>query len=357
MNPEQSVSEMLTNAGAVLLRNRKHEVWQLPNGKQFVRAKTPSDFRADANNASVLRRLLNDNNGPLRPPVAAEQPQKAEQSPTSKSVPTVAIRAGVRSITPKLAAEWLEKRNTHNRKLSEPIAQKYARDMSMGRWVLNGEPIILAADGSVMDGQHRLRGVVLSGQTVQMMVVDGVPRDTFSTIDVGKTRCFADVLHIDGYKNTNVLASAIIWMMRLRTDTVTAKRAFTQAESRDAFELDPGIVDSVRALTNTKQVKRLASLAMCAALHYEFSRHDSSMADVFFSALDSGEALSKTDPVYVLRERLVANSGSVSRLPHTVVCALFVKAWNATMSGSKVKRIHWAQEREGFPQIAAGQPK
>lgn len=50
MNPREQVNELLAQHGAVLLRRKNHEVWQLPNGKQFVRGLTSSDAKADANN-------------------------------------------------------------------------------------------------------------------------------------------------------------------------------------------------------------------------------------------------------------------------------------------------------------------
>lgn len=52
------VTQLLRECGAVLKRRRKHEVYELPNGKNFVRASTPSDRRADLNSLSDLKRQL-----------------------------------------------------------------------------------------------------------------------------------------------------------------------------------------------------------------------------------------------------------------------------------------------------------
>jgi hypothetical protein len=347
------VDQMLAQQGAVLVRNKKHQVWQLPNGKKFVRSNTPSDHRAEANSASVLRKLIGDVPAEVLPakPAKVQEPIVVAAKPQQPQ-----IKASVRKITPDLATEWLDLRNTHNRNLSINIAEKYARDMAMGRWTLNGEPIILATDGSLMDGQHRLKAVVLSGTAVHMLVVEGIAREHFSTVNTGKARNLSDVLHIDGYRNTAQLSSAIVWLMRLQSDTVTTKRAFTQSECRDALALNPGIVDSVRRIGNTKQVKRLASLAMCAALHHEFAGKDSAMADLFIESLDTGTALERTDPIYLLRERLIANSSSIGKMPSVVVAALIVKAWNATVKGTKLRKFVWNPEREDFPAIASPEP-
>lgn len=58
MDYRSEVQRLLEESGAVLLRSKKHQVWQLPNGKKFVRSQTPSDQHSDRNNFSDLRRVL-----------------------------------------------------------------------------------------------------------------------------------------------------------------------------------------------------------------------------------------------------------------------------------------------------------
>lgn len=58
MDAELEVKRLLKENGAVLKRDKRHEVWQLPNGQMFTRSKTPSDFRAADNNLTDLKRAL-----------------------------------------------------------------------------------------------------------------------------------------------------------------------------------------------------------------------------------------------------------------------------------------------------------
>lgn len=58
-----SVDALLKQSGAQLVRQNKHIVYKLPNGQTFVRASTASDHRAEKNAHSVLKRLLNINQG------------------------------------------------------------------------------------------------------------------------------------------------------------------------------------------------------------------------------------------------------------------------------------------------------
>jgi hypothetical protein len=62
--------------------------------------------------------------------------------------------------------------------------------------------------------------------------------------------------------------------------------------------------------------------------------------------------LHEDEAVYLLRERLIANRASAAKLPIVTMAALFVKAWNATVSGAKVRRLSWKATTEDFPQIA-----
>jgi hypothetical protein len=59
MNAAAEVGRLLNEHGAVLVRHKKHLVYQLPNGQNFVMAKTTSDpARAAHNNLSELRHAL-----------------------------------------------------------------------------------------------------------------------------------------------------------------------------------------------------------------------------------------------------------------------------------------------------------
>lgn len=52
------VLQLLAEVGAVLKRDKKHRVYALPNGRNFVVANTPSDSRGELNSLSDLRKAL-----------------------------------------------------------------------------------------------------------------------------------------------------------------------------------------------------------------------------------------------------------------------------------------------------------
>ena len=53
-----TITDELKRIGAVLIRQKRHQVWRLPDGRNYVMAQTPSDWRAQQKQISVLRRML-----------------------------------------------------------------------------------------------------------------------------------------------------------------------------------------------------------------------------------------------------------------------------------------------------------
>ena len=80
MNAQHEIDRLLDESGAVLVRQNKHLVYRLPNGLNFVAAKTSSDpERAAKNSLSALRRAL----GVLRaaPQARGEPKMRVEPGP------------------------------------------------------------------------------------------------------------------------------------------------------------------------------------------------------------------------------------------------------------------------------------
>src|SRR5664279_4273925 len=75
--------------------------------------------------------------------------------------------ADIEVITPSLAATYLEA-NIKNRKVKEKAVQRYAADMVAGEWMLTGEAIKFSDEGSLLDGQNRLRAIVMSRTPIPM---------------------------------------------------------------------------------------------------------------------------------------------------------------------------------------------
>ncbi len=103
-------------------------------------------------------------------------------------------------VTPKLAAQWLEKQNSadndRNRNVRPAKVAAFTRAMKEGRWRATHQGISFDENGNLLDGQHRLLAIVASGISILMIVVYNQPRRNMSVIDRGSTRTTGDTLRI-----------------------------------------------------------------------------------------------------------------------------------------------------------------
>ena len=108
------------------------------------------------------------------------------------------MKVETRTITPEVAKEML-KRNVSNRPLNSGHVNHLARQMKDGLWVFDGQPIRLTESGGLLDGQHRLSGIVESNRSFDFIVVTGISSSAFTVMDTGRNRQASDVLAIDGF--------------------------------------------------------------------------------------------------------------------------------------------------------------
>ena len=109
-------------------------------------------------------------------------------------------------ITPKMAKKMLEKNNI-NRDIIPARVAAYAEDMKKGDFIYTGEAICLAKDGTLLNGQHRLSAIVLSGVPAYIAISEDVDKDAINMIDTGAPRKASDVLKIHNIPNSQMVAT------------------------------------------------------------------------------------------------------------------------------------------------------
>lgn len=249
----------------------------------------------------------------------------------------------VELITPKIAEQMLLA-NTSNRSLSWRLVAVYAADMEAGRWQLNGDVIRFSTDGQLLDGQHRLRAVVMSKTPVHMAVARDLPADVFMTIDAGRKRSAADVLGVGGVANSFIVAAAA------RTALLYASgRALNSSCSRPEvcrFVDDHPYVATASALAKRPaEQSRLQAGPLAAVLFLANERrHFDDDAASFLEGLAAGAGLSRGDPRLTLREwassERIRNRGSLNSIAAFVATA---RAWTAHVRGERLLLIRVGQ--------------
>ena len=113
------------------------------------------------------------------------------------------------SITPDIAENILETRNQGNRKIKIGAAESYADDMANDRWRITNAAIGFDVEQQLVDGQHRLMGVILSGKTIDFPVILGIPVDARACIDQNISRSIGDVIKMMGLNSDSKWAPVV----------------------------------------------------------------------------------------------------------------------------------------------------
>jgi len=258
------------------------------------------------------------------------------------------VSVSIQRIGPVEAREYLLE-NVKNRKLNDQHCKRLRDVIVAGDWWLNGETIIFGADGTLLDGQHRLTAIVQAGVFVDVLVVRGIDEDAFRTLDGGRTRTSGDVLSIDGEKNYNQVASAVQALVSfvdtggvVYGSTNNWRKATPMLTARVLSEY-PQIRDSVNAMKRNSLFRNQHG----CVLHLLFSMVSQRLADEFASVMSDGH----TDvgrPFVVFRESLVRQPMRTDL--RRLYAAKAIKAFNAEMSGDRPKMFKFIVG-EDFPTI------
>lgn len=260
------------------------------------------------------------------------------------------MKTSKEKIGPKRAAALLE-RNTENRPLSQPHVRALAEEMRAGRWKVNGDTICFAGN-RLIDGQHRLWAIMESGCTIEMLMVEGLADDVFTTKDVGRRRSAGDILHIAG-KGAEGLAPAATMLRRYQTGAMNSPLSIPHAILLETVDQNPGLRDSLAAVP---QRGAIAPRSVLAVFHFLATQHDAAAVGPFMDAVLHGTGTRKGDAAYVLHNALVRNQACRRKMLSRFMLALFVKAWNAQRAGRSVEVLVFRGD-ESFPTVGTPPPR
>lgn len=239
----------------------------------------------------------------------------------------------------KELAEQLWDRNEHNRRFREHLAAKYAVEMEEGRWLCNGETIVFDTHGRLIQGQHRVKGVIISGVTIYTYMVFDVDPAAFITMDSGAKRSAADQLGIVGQKHTTALASAATLLYRYDTGGLTHSTQIPNTLCLDYIDKCPSLADSVDLICTSGC--RKAKPSVMAAAHYLTSKISPKESESFWDKFITGVDMKEGDPELVLIRKLESLNagGSKKILKSYVELYCFAVAWNARRDRKRISMI------------------
>jgi len=267
------------------------------------------------------------------------------------------VRTSVKTVTPACAARLMI-HNKMNRPLNRITVEDYKAQMLKGRWQLNGEPIIISDDGTLLDGQHRLTAVMESGCTVQMVIVEGVPQENFVTIDTGRTRTAADVFNIEDINNATSLAAIITAYFRLikQDGSSTSKDnlrrlRLSKAELLEFYKKNSILLQDIYKFAskchNKLSLMRTTEIgSLYLYLHKELN-HPEEKIESFFNEL-VGILPVTNNTIQLLRDSYLKNLLGKLALTSSQKKAYLIKTWNSYVKGKELKVLNYNKEKEGF---------
>jgi hypothetical protein len=257
-------------------------------------------------------------------------------------------------VHPALAESYLAG-NTHNRNLRPKHVDMIAYDMAAGNFKFNGAPILIAEDGTLLDGQHRLHAVIQSGTTVPMMILRGFRTDAQATVDTGAKRLVADVLSLRGDKNSNGLAAlakvAMAWVQGRRNDFVRCTYSTTQ--TIEFIDQNPDLADAVNRSRAFAQRYQLSKSHMGLAW-WVLNRISAEDNAEFWELLMQPQR--PPHPIAALQAALLNDLNHRARGHRRVSqhhLAILFKAWNLYITGDTALQLRFkvgGANPERFPE-------
>jgi hypothetical protein len=245
------------------------------------------------------------------------------------------VLTDVVNLTPELASELL-KNNDRNRSVRQTKVQQYATDIVAGRWVFNGEPLIVSKNGLLNDGQHRAYAVIDSNSPISTLIVFGVDRDSRTTVDQGGARGASDYAQMEGVLNAASATSIARMVMAYeRTDGqhLSKTKEVTNAEIMARIASDPKIGDAAHfAVSTARHASKFAAGTVLGFCFYVLTRIHRGEAERYLEQVCIGEGLRRGDPAHTVREKLLDEGKSRDRK-----ASIIFRGWNFNRRGRKVQ--------------------
>lgn len=246
-----------------------------------------------------------------------------------------------------------------NRPFSAERANRYRDAILRGEWKLTHQGIALDTNASLVDGQHRLVGLVLAaekqpGVKIRSLVTYDLEPEVFDAVDIGGKRTVGDVLASHGEKSSLQTAAAarlVIFYDGKRSPSDWGSATVTPEQALALLAKEPELREAVRwgavghlGLPAAESAARHVILRSCGETGRRFARD-------FFDAYRSGANLAASAPALTLRNLILRQKADSKRRRNGLEqFSLIIKAWNADAAGKPVKYLMWKQV-EDVPRV------
>ena len=262
------------------------------------------------------------------------------------------IRVAGAWVDETLATKILEY-NRNNRPISDPHVKRISGQFCDNRWKVNGATVVLGKNGDVFNGQHRLWGIIMAKARVFLILIFGVERAAFATMDtIQKPRSGADTMAVNNLEHQRKeTAAALTWLIRYQRDAIVDYRApVNRVENSHIEEAYAAHPDMVRAVAEVRHLRRIVSPALLAMVFYLLVSQEPTLAERMVKTLEDPAGVAFDDAFYALRAFLTQQQ--TERRDPVVTLAAMIKAINAAHENRRTDTIYWRSQGknpEKFP--------
>lgn len=246
-----------------------------------------------------------------------------------------------------IAEQMLGKLDSNRRLISNHI-QYLAREMSEGRWQINGDTIRFSGT-RLLDGQHRLHALIQADIKIWALVVEEIAETAFSTIDTGRMRGAGDVLSSAGYRTAPFLMAAVcrfLWYYERGFPLETSLRVSNE-EVLEIAKKNPSVQFFCEYMLKYKKMCYSTTVTAMVMIARKVGRKTT--VD-FAEKLCTGIELGISDPIRFYRERWFEHaSHRGARGERANWIAVTIKTFNLWITRTSVKQVAKYQVSERFP--------
>lgn len=225
----------------------------------------------------------------------------------------------MRSVTPEMAEEWLQRFNTENRKIQRSHVEMIIRDIREGNWMVNAQPICFTGDPDtagpednvrLLNGQHRLEACKNSEITIEIPIAKNIPEAAFATYDIHAKKAIKTNTSA-AKTDDRVLKAAAKIMWRVDQGYPSTYRITPSAsELMKTIQKHPQMADG---FARARRMKEFASAGVMTYLIYRVTQEHAEIGPQFLDDLESGEGLERGNPVIKARTQAIGQRGKRNR--------------------------------------------
>jgi len=293
----------------------------------------------------------------------AVQPPQAIKTQQAQQPPRMSTAGGVvwiiPELTPEMAEKFLANQHTGQRNLRENHVYGIAKAMEVGDYRWTGDPIRFDKGGRLIDGQHRLTAITLSGITLKEVLVVEVNDDQVSSyIDTNvRPRTLNDIRKFNGLRTVNnaVIAAILLDYTNFKHHD---RMVLTKAEQSLIVEGSPHIDDLTALYSAGRSKLGLTSSQLAGFLRCIKANRNAAMAFFTAACQNNHEVAGIYEPnvkllidwMFRSRERRIGKiRGSTATYSQEAVTSAskVIKAYNAWRRGEVLLKL---QQSDNMPE-------